>query len=402
MPSLNYHRKNIISFTKHSMQNLLVPQFLLQRIVQLVMENFELYEKEMFEKMVGEINEKLKLYPHSDYESKLALLKNEFQLRVKELRDYAKWKDFNRADLPNAIEAFILVAVKNTNAQKTLQQILSQNEKFVRAEFLVKPTPRMLEIAIYRNNKTGKEMRCQELPLAIQNKLPDTLPTGFAIFSDSLSTDIDIDSIIIYTDKSKTTKPILPEAEYLQLSVGNFTKPVAYRLALVSFIENLRNEIHRLEPFALAQMKKHNKIARLEKERKFNKKALRWKGKVDSPEFNKLKDGLVKHGFIKKINGNTFKSAFRTTIETPAEIDWIGDNAMSNMLYFLYLIWSKELAIEAKQKFTVIPNCFKLGGKSIDDKQNNTFLSNLYVRMIQQTGIELDKFGANTGVLSEI
>ena len=171
----------------------------------------------------------------------------------------------------------------------------------------------------------------------------------------------------------------MPENKYLQLSVGNFTKPVAYRLALVSFIENLRNEMRRLEPFALAQMKKHNKIARLEKERKFNKKALRWKGKVDSPEFNKLKDGLVKHGFIKKINGNTFKSAFRTTIETPGEIDWIGDNAMSNMLYFLYLIWSKELAIEAKQKFTAIPNCFKLNSKPIKDKQ----LTSLRVRFNQ-------------------
>ena len=167
------------------MQNLLVPQFLLQRIVQLVMENFELYEKEMFEKMVGEINEKLKLYPHSDYESKLALLKSEFQLRVKELRDYAKWKDVNRDDLPDAIEAIILVAVKNTNSQKTLQQILTQKEKFVRAEFLVKSTSRMLEIAIYRDNKTGREKNYGELPLPIKNKLPDILPTGYTIYTNS-------------------------------------------------------------------------------------------------------------------------------------------------------------------------------------------------------------------------
>jgi transposase len=45
---------------------------------------------------------------------------------------------------------------------------------------------------------------------------------------------------------------------------------------------------------------------------------------------------------------------------------------------------------------------YKHAGHLAHDKQNNTFLSNLYVRMLQQTGIELDKFGANTGVLSEI
>ena len=45
---------------------------------------------------------------------------------------------------------------------------------------------------------------------------------------------------------------------------------------------------------------------------------------------------------------------------------------------------------------------YKHAGHIAHDKQNNTFLSNLYVRMLQQTGIELDKFGASSGVLSEI
>lgn len=45
---------------------------------------------------------------------------------------------------------------------------------------------------------------------------------------------------------------------------------------------------------------------------------------------------------------------------------------------------------------------YKHAGHIAHDKQNNTFLSNLYVRMVQQTGIELDKFGASTGVLSEV
>jgi hypothetical protein len=51
---------------------------------------------------------------------------------------------------------------------------------------MVKPTSRMLEMAIYRESKTGKEKSYRELPLTIQNKLPDILPTGFAIYSDSL------------------------------------------------------------------------------------------------------------------------------------------------------------------------------------------------------------------------
>ena len=45
---------------------------------------------------------------------------------------------------------------------------------------------------------------------------------------------------------------------------------------------------------------------------------------------------------------------------------------------------------------------FKHAGHLAHDKQNNTFLSNLFVRMIQQMDIELDKFGASTGVLGEV
>lgn len=45
---------------------------------------------------------------------------------------------------------------------------------------------------------------------------------------------------------------------------------------------------------------------------------------------------------------------------------------------------------------------YKHAGHIAHDKQNNTFLSNLFVRMIQQTGIEIDKFGASTSVLSEV
>jgi hypothetical protein len=364
------------------MDNILFPKILFHQIVQLVIKNFEFYEKVMFENIVFELNEKLKLFPHSDYENKLALLKNEFQLRVKELRNYGKWKGYDRSDLKDLTEECILFILKNDpTTQKTLKQILNQKEKFVRAEFMVKPTSRMLEMAIYRESKTGKEKSYRELPLTIQNKLPDILPTGFAIYSDSLSTDIDIDSIIIYTDKSKTTKPILPEAEYLQLSVGNFTKPLAYRHALVSFIENLRIEIHKLELLAETENKKKSKSIKQEMQRKTKSQALNWfkKGDVDKPNFNDLKVGLENKGFIEKIHGNTFKSAFRSTIETDPEIDWIGKNAKSNMVYFLYLIWNKKLAKPATQRFTVIPNCFKLNGKLIEDKK----LDSLRVRFNQ-------------------
>ncbi|MBK8094651.1 MAG: DUF1552 domain-containing protein [Verrucomicrobiaceae bacterium] len=45
---------------------------------------------------------------------------------------------------------------------------------------------------------------------------------------------------------------------------------------------------------------------------------------------------------------------------------------------------------------------YKHAGHIAHDKQNNTFLSNLFLRMAQQMDIELEKFGASTGVLSEI
>jgi len=45
---------------------------------------------------------------------------------------------------------------------------------------------------------------------------------------------------------------------------------------------------------------------------------------------------------------------------------------------------------------------FKHGGHVAHDRENNTPLSNLFVRMIQQMGIEKDQFGASTGVVGEI
>jgi hypothetical protein len=45
---------------------------------------------------------------------------------------------------------------------------------------------------------------------------------------------------------------------------------------------------------------------------------------------------------------------------------------------------------------------FKHAGHVAYDRENNRPLSNLYVRMLHQMGIEADKFGTSTGVLSEI
>jgi hypothetical protein len=45
---------------------------------------------------------------------------------------------------------------------------------------------------------------------------------------------------------------------------------------------------------------------------------------------------------------------------------------------------------------------FKHGGHIGFDRKDNKPLSNLYVRMLQQMGLEMDKFGSSTGVLAEV
>jgi hypothetical protein len=45
---------------------------------------------------------------------------------------------------------------------------------------------------------------------------------------------------------------------------------------------------------------------------------------------------------------------------------------------------------------------FKHGGHVAHDRKNNTLLSNLFVRTMQQLGIEAKAFGASTGVVSEV
>jgi hypothetical protein len=45
---------------------------------------------------------------------------------------------------------------------------------------------------------------------------------------------------------------------------------------------------------------------------------------------------------------------------------------------------------------------FKHAGHVAFDRRNNKPLSNLFVRMIQQMGLDLDKFGSSTGVLAEV
>ena len=45
---------------------------------------------------------------------------------------------------------------------------------------------------------------------------------------------------------------------------------------------------------------------------------------------------------------------------------------------------------------------FKHAGHVAFDRKNNMPLSNLYVRSLQQMGVESDRFGSSTGVLSEV
>jgi hypothetical protein len=45
---------------------------------------------------------------------------------------------------------------------------------------------------------------------------------------------------------------------------------------------------------------------------------------------------------------------------------------------------------------------FKHKGHVAFDRKNNTLLSNLFLRMMHQMGIEAKSFGASTGVVSEI
>ncbi len=45
---------------------------------------------------------------------------------------------------------------------------------------------------------------------------------------------------------------------------------------------------------------------------------------------------------------------------------------------------------------------FKHAGHVAFDRKNNKPMSNLFVRMLQQMGLEMDKFGSSTGVLSEV
>jgi hypothetical protein len=45
---------------------------------------------------------------------------------------------------------------------------------------------------------------------------------------------------------------------------------------------------------------------------------------------------------------------------------------------------------------------FKHSGHVAFDRKHNKPLSNLFVRMLQQMGIEMERFGSSTGTLSEV
>jgi hypothetical protein len=45
---------------------------------------------------------------------------------------------------------------------------------------------------------------------------------------------------------------------------------------------------------------------------------------------------------------------------------------------------------------------FKHAGHVAFDRKDNKPLSNLFVRMLQQMGLEMEKFGSSTGMISEV
>ena len=48
------------------------------------------------------------------------------------------------------------------------------------------------------------------------------------------------------------------------------------------------------------------------------------------------------------------------------------------MLYFMYLIWTNNLAVKPKQKFIIIANCYKVKGKLVNSAGDLKSLGSRY------------------------
>ena len=83
------------------------------------------------------------------------------------------------------------------------------------------------------------------------------------------------------------------------------------------------------------------------------------------------------------------------------------DEGETNLLDQTAIFYASNLGNSSSHDNTNLPillagGGFKHQGHVAYDRKNNKLCSNLFVRMIQQMDIEMDKFGASDGVLSEV
>ena len=81
-----------------------------------------------------------------------------------------------------------------------------------------------------------------------------------------------------------------------------------------------------------------------------------------------------------------------------------GDSTLLDRTAILYVSNLSNASAHDNHNLPVLlaGGSFKHAGHVAFDKQNNTLLSNLYVRMMHHMGIEATKFGASNGTISEV
>jgi Protein of unknown function (DUF1552) len=93
-------------------------------------------------------------------------------------------------------------------------------------------------------------------------------------------------------------------------------------------------------------------------------------------------------------------SRFLTTMQQAGE----GDSSLFNRTSILNVSNLSNASAHTCENLPVIlaGGGYKHQGHVLKDRKNNTPLSDLFVRMLQQTGIETEQFGTNEGILTEV
>lgn len=93
-------------------------------------------------------------------------------------------------------------------------------------------------------------------------------------------------------------------------------------------------------------------------------------------------------------------SRFLTTMQQAGE----GDSSLFDRTSILNVSNLSNASAHTCENLPVIlaGGGYKHQGHVLKDRKKNTPLSNLFVRMLQQTGIETEQFGANEGILSDV